>query len=178
MANKHYTPLPQSKLKAGTGYELAGTNSVLHITLDSPAIDVMTDLRRVEALTTSEADSIDVANKIMLDYGVRSLIVVDDSHRVAGILTSLDVLGDKPMQLINERNVLHSDILVRDVMTPAGKIDAIEIKDVLTATVGRVVETLKHSGRKHALVVDHVDGTHHRVCGIFSATQIERQMNN
>jgi CBS-domain-containing membrane protein len=178
MSHDHFTPLPQSKLKAGAGYQLASTNPIGRVTNNSPALDVMTDLRRVDALTTTDDVQIDTAQKMMIDYGVRSLIVVDAGHRIVGIITATDILGSKPMQLINERGLLHSDILVRDVMTPAARIDVIDLADVANAKVGRVVETLKHSGRQHALVVEQAADGRQLVCGIFSSTQIARQMAN
>jgi CBS-domain-containing membrane protein len=177
MTADRFLPLPQSKLKAGAGYEVVGTQSFKKVDLHSPAIEVMTDLRRVEALTTTEEISIDAAEKMMIDYGVRSLIVVDSEHMITGIITSTDILSDKPMQIITERGLLHSDLLVRDVMTPAHKIKVIDLQDVMKSQVGHVVETLKQSNRQHALVVDMLENGHQRLCGIFSATQITRQMN-
>jgi CBS-domain-containing membrane protein len=176
MTADRFLPLPQSKLKAGAGYEVVGTQSFKKVNLHSPAIEVMTDLRRVEALTTTEVINIDAAEKMMIDYGVRSLIVVDSEHKITGIITSTDILSDKPMQIIADRGLLHSDLLVRDVMTPAHKIKVIDLQDVMKAKVGDVIETLKQSGRQHALVADVLDNGHQRLCGIFSATQIARQM--
>jgi CBS domain-containing protein len=176
MTADRFHPLPQSKLQAGAGYEVVGTQSFKKVDLHSPAIDVMTDLRRVEALTTTEDISIDAAEKMMIDYGVRSLIVVDTDHMITGIITSTDILSDKPMQIIADRGLLHSDLLVRDLMTPAHKIKVIDLQDVMKAQVGHVIETLKQSGRQHALVVDVLENGHQRLCGIFSATQITRQM--
>lgn len=176
MPNTPFTPLPQSKMQPGASYQMAYTGSLTPVSEQSPALDVMTDLRRVDALTTTDDVDIDIAQKMMIDYGVRSLIVVDEQHRIIGIITATDILGDKPMQLINERGVLHADLLVRDIMTPASKIDVVDLKDVLQAKVGRVLETLKHSGRQHALVAEQTPDGQQRVCGIFSSTQILRQM--
>jgi CBS domain-containing protein len=176
MTADRFHSLPQSKLQAGVGYEVVGTQSFKKVTLHSPAIEVMTDLRRVEALTTTEDVTIDTAEKMMIDYGVRSLIVVDSEHKITGIITSTDILSDKPMQIIADRGLLHSDLLVRDVMTPAHKIKVIDLQDVVKAQVGHIVETLKESGRQHALVADVLENGHQRLCGIFSATQISRQM--
>ena len=39
-------------------------------------------------------------------------------------------------------------------MTPAGFLETIELTDVLQARVGDIVETLKRSGRQHALVIE------------------------
>ena len=62
-------------------------------------------------------------------------------------------------------------------MTPQSAVEVVDIRDVLRARVGHVVETLKHSGRQHALVVesDLVSGRE-LVRGIFSASQIARQL--
>jgi CBS domain-containing protein len=176
MTADRFLPLPQSKLKAGAGYEVVGTKSFKKVNLHSPAIEVMTDLRRVEALTITEEVTIDGAEKMMIDYGVRSLIVVDSEHMITGIITATDILSDKPMQIIADRGLRHSDLLVRDVMTPAHKIKVIDLQDVMKAQVGHVVDTLKQSNRQHALVVDMLDNGHQRLCGIFSATQIARHM--
>lgn len=176
MPNSPFTPLPQSKMQPGAGYQMAHTDSLVPVTEQSPALDVMTDLRRIEALTTTDDVDIDSAQKMMIDYGVRSLMVVDEQQRILGIITATDILGDKPMQLINERGVLHVDLLVRDIMTPASKIDVVDLKEVLHAKVGRVLETLKHSGRQHALVAEQLPDGEQRVCGIFSSTQILRQL--
>ncbi len=42
--------------------------------LDSPATEVMTDLRRVSAVTTDRDTSIDEANRAMIVKGVRALV--------------------------------------------------------------------------------------------------------
>jgi hypothetical protein len=57
-------------------------------------------------------------------------------------------------------------------MTPAPRLEALDFRDVRAAKVGHVVATLRQSGRQHALVTD-PDG---RIRGIFSATQIARQL--
>jgi hypothetical protein len=70
----------------------------------------------------------------------------------------------------------HADIMVRDLMTPQRELQVMRIQDVRTATVGHIVATLKKSGKQHGIVVDeNADGTQ-AVCGIFSTTQIARQL--
>ena len=65
-------------------------------------------------------------------------------------------------------------------MTPAELLEAMELKDVLQVRVGDIVETLKRSGRQHALVIESgsSDATSatRTVRGIFSLTQIARQL--
>ncbi|MDK9692294.1 hypothetical protein [Azospira sp.] len=64
-----------------------------------------------------------------------------------------------------------------DIMTPRDEIEVLHIGDVLRADVGNVVETLKYSGRQHALVVDFDPlGGRQMVRGVFSASQVARQL--
>jgi CBS-domain-containing membrane protein len=177
MEGERYRPLPQSTLKADAGYHLPDPAVAAAVSADSPAVHVMTDLRRVAAVTIAADIFIDDANQAMISAGVRALIVVDDHRRVIGIVTSTDILGEKPMQLTHERGVRHAEILVRDVMTPADKLEVIDLNAVVKARVGDVLATLKRSGRQHALAVDQTAGGHQMVRGIFSATQIARQLD-
>ena len=80
---------------------------------------------------------------------------------------------------MQERNVHHGEIAVRDVMTPADRLEILELWEVERARVGDVVATLKVAGRQHALVVETTDQAQtvqRSVCGIFSLTQIARQL--
>jgi ferric-dicitrate binding protein FerR (iron transport regulator) len=60
-------------------------------------------------------------------------------------------------------------------MTPVGKLEAMSLREVEGARIGDVVETLKRTGRQHALVVERTPkGT--AIRGIFSASRIGRQL--
>ena len=50
------------------------------------------------------------------------------------------------------------------------------LRDVAGARVGNVVATLREMGVPYCLVVDHDEEDHHVLCGVFSLSQIERQM--
>ncbi len=177
MEGQHYRLLPQSKLKADAAYHLPDATVATPVSADSPAVEVMTDLRRVAAVTTAPDALIDDANQAMISHGVRALIVVDGQRRIAGIVTATDILGEKPMQLTHERGVRHAEILVRDIMTPAARLEVIDLSAVLNARVGDMLATLKRSGRQHALAVDQASGGRQMVRGIFSTTQIARQLD-
>lgn len=144
------------------------------VTFDSPAAEVMTDLRKTQAAVIAPGITMEIANTYMMQRGVRTLLVMNDDNSLAGIITATDILGEKPMRFIQERGVKHSEILVLDMMTPLEKLEAIPLEEVEHARVGNVVASLRESGRLHALVVD--DNTIPRICGIFSWTQIEKQL--
>ena len=74
----------------------------------------------------------------------------------------------------------HAEVLVHHVMTPAAQLEVIELREVQQARVGDIVETLKHLGRQHALVIDSgaagPASAERIVRGLFSLTQIARQL--
>ena len=80
------------------------------------------------------------------------------------------------MRFLQQMGGTHADILVRDIMTPQRELEVLKLSDVSVAKVGHVLATLKASGRQHAMVVDVNDDGTQAVRGIFSATQIARQL--
>ena len=47
--------------------------------------------------------------------GVRSLLVSDDRQTVLGILTTTDILGERPLQRAEAWGMARNDLTVRDV---------------------------------------------------------------
>lgn len=145
-------------------------------TMDSPALDVMTDLTRIAAAVVSPATSVDDADRFMMQRGVRMLLVLDEDEMLAGIVTATDIMGEAPVTLAQQRGVRHSEILVGDVMTPAQRLDAFELDQVRGARVGNVVAGLRQHRRHHALVTQADGRGGLEVRGIFSLSQIARQL--
>jgi len=144
------------------------------VKLSDPAMDVMTDLTKVSVVSVRAKTSIDRANAKMIRYGVRMLLVLDESEEVAGLLTATDVLGEKPMHFLQNMGGTHADIMVRDIMTTQRDLQVVKLADVKNSKVGAIVATLKKSDRQHALVVEEAMDGRHIVCGLFSITQIAR----
>ena len=143
---------------------------------DSPALEVMTDLAQVAPATIESGATMDAANQTMIRFGVRLLFVHDASGRLAGLITSTDILGEKPMRLVQERGVKHGEILVEDLMTALSLLEAVSIDDVVHAQVGHIVATLERVGRQHLLVAETGRAGAMAVRGIFSRSQIARQL--
>ncbi|HEX6828829.1 MAG TPA: CBS domain-containing protein [Burkholderiales bacterium] len=173
---RDYTPLKTAPLQPATGYLKPSQLLPARVRLESPAIEVMTDLRTVAPVTIEPEADIDSANTRMIVNRVRLLLVVDAHSHVAGLITATDILGEKPMQVVQHRGCRHEEVLVRDVMTPQGHLEVLSLSDVLAARVGHIVTSLKVSGRQHALVADVDEEKRQRVRGIFSVTQIARQL--
>ena len=136
----------------------------------------MTDLTRVAAAVTSPTATVDEANHYMVRRGVRMLLVLDDEEQLAGIVTSTDILGERPITLARERGIRHSQILIADVMTPTHRLEAFDLRAVRNARVGQVVASLQRKRRHHALVTQPDGAGGLEVRGIFSLSQIARQV--
>ena len=137
----------------------------------------MTDLTHVRAATVSPDMSLAQAREVMIYQGVRLLFVMNDMPNVEGLITSTDLEGERPMQVIGQRGVKYDDLRVADVMSPLAALDAIGLEELAHADVAKVVATLKRLGRRHMLVVQQA-GSHHgaQVRGVISQSQIERQL--
>lgn len=143
--------------------------------LDEPALSAMTDLTRIPAVSVGPDEFVDDAHARMLERRVRMLFVIDHDGYLCGLITSTDLLSEKPMQIVRERGVHHDEIRVRDIMSPVEAVEAIDIAELGGARVGDVVETMRAHGRQHALVMrGGADDT--RVCGVFSAADLSRRL--
>lgn len=172
-----FHPLRISRLSSHTGYARPHFYIQNPVKATSSALEVMTDLRFIPAATVSADLDLDTATHKMIARGVRSLLVTDTHEDVIGIITSRDLLGDRPQAVMQSQGIAFSAVRVRDVMTVDEHIEVLHLDDVLHAHVGDIVKTLKHSGRQHALVVEEDCATgKNTIRGIFSASQIARQL--
>lgn len=145
------------------------------VNLSDPAMNVVTDLSKVAAMTINPCASMNNASERMIASNVRLLFVTDQFYNVMGIITSRDLMGDRAIQYIQEHGGKRDDIMVRDIMTPRHKIETLSMEDVEQARVGDVVETLRRMGRQHALVMQK-DKNGARISGVISTTQVSKQI--
>ena len=173
---KEYSALQVTLLKVGSSFVRPVQTLPERVKLSDPATSVMTDLNRVSVVSVRAGTSMDKANAKMISYGVRMLLVLDDNEQLVGLLTATDVLGEKPMRFLQNMGGIHADITVRDIMTTQRELEVLKMEDVQNAKVGQIVASLKKFGRQHALVaIEGADGRQ-LVCGLFSITQIARQL--
>jgi CBS-domain-containing membrane protein len=165
------------RLDGGISITQAWPGAAPPVTLDSPALEVMTDLSQVKAATIGLEQSLRQAEQTMIYQGVRMLFVVGQMPALEGLVTSTDLRGERQMGLVHERGLHFDELCVADVMTPLSMLDAIEFERMPAATVGNVIATLQRFGRNHLLVAQAGDGGGPRqVRGVISRTQIERQL--
>lgn len=147
------------------------------VTLHSPALEVMTDFTRLHSVTIAPDAPLFTANETMVARGVRLLLVVNDRQHLLGVVSTRDTLGERPMQLLHQGKGNMFELTVADLMHTVSQIDMLDLADVRHANVGDIVATLKQLGQQHVLVATReAAGGQQRVCGVFSATQIGRQL--
>jgi CBS-domain-containing membrane protein len=147
------------------------------VTLESSALDVMTDFAQTHPVTIEPQARLFAANEAMIAHHVRLLFVTAEDGTLMGIVSTQDTLGERPMQLRHQGRGSVFDLVVADLMQPLTQLGVLDLADVRHANVGDLVATLKRTGRQHILVRGQ-DGAGQppTIRGMFSATQIGRQL--
>jgi CBS domain-containing protein len=170
--DRQYEALSIRELGAGAGFRRPTQPPAARVSIESPALEAMTDLRRTTPATIRPQAPLAGANQFMITRGVRLLLVVDEHEEVLGVITATDILGERPMRVAVERGLRRDELTVGDIMIPAQQVEVIALAEVAAARVGHVLETLRRTGRQHVLVIER----ERMVCGIFSLSQIARQL--
>jgi CBS-domain-containing membrane protein len=177
MPDTRFKPLPLTRLTRGVPCFLPQAAVRTGVDATSPALAVMTDLQHVTLVTIARDTSLDEANRIMRLCHVRYLLVADAQRHLLGIVTDAGTKGDRPLAVAHTLGVRPSELVVGDVMVNKhDDAQVMHLTDVAAAKVGNIVATLKELGTPFCLVVDHDAEDNHVLCGVFSLSQIERQM--
>ena len=170
-----YEQLPTTTLtNQGVQLRTASLPELVH--LDDPAFSVMSDFNIMKPYTIKPTDSMDDALNEMKVNGQHFLLVVDQNQHVSGIIASEDLLGAKPIKIIQERRIQRSMVLVNMLMVPLSEITAFDVESLQPARVGNVVTTMKQLSTHYALAISHQDGKQY-VRGLFNTSQISKQLH-
>ena len=141
--------------------------------IDSPAAQAMTDLRAVTALTVERTNTLAATRERMRKLGVRMLLVTGATGAVMGVVTVTDLDSGRSEKIAAKTGEKPEELYVQDIMTLRGRIEVLRLQDVNRASVGQVLNSLRHAGRRHALVLDpDKGGDTGEICGIFSLTRL------
>jgi len=168
--------IPSFELKPGTTITQASPWQTSTVTLESPALEVMTDLTKVKAATIHPDQTLRQAEQTMIYQGVRMLFVVNEMPALEGLITSTDLHGERQMSLVHSRNLRFDEMRVVDVMSALSVLDAIGLDFMRIASVSNLIATLRSLGRNHLLVVQGAPGAAQQIRGVVSRAQIERQL--
>jgi CBS domain-containing protein len=158
----------------------AGQRHTSSVPLQASGIAVMTDLDRTPMVTVEADTQIDDALRLMKHAGVRSAIVVDDGGRLLGLVTAYDILGEKPVRLLQSagRSAAsqgRAGVLVAAVMEPIAQWQVVDVAELQRFTVADVVETFRRLGHTHLPVVERMAGGEDRLRGLLSAAEVARR---
>ena len=168
--------LPHYSIEQGAIVDRRMINRPTDVSLDDAAIQVMTDLNEITPFNIEPTASIDATNEKMIACGVRLLFVTDIDSNLLGIVTAKDIMAEKPVNYIREHGGKREEIIVQDIMTAKNDLDVLSFDDVMKSTVGDIIETLHFLGRQHTLVEEISDIGTSVIRGIFSSSQISRQL--
>jgi CBS domain-containing protein len=150
------------------------------VSLESPGTVVMTDFDRLPVVTVDATTQIDDALRLMKHAGVRSALVVDEHGSLLGLVTAHDILGDKPLRLLESAGRAlpagrRAELDVAAVMEPVAHWQVVDVADLKRCSVADVVETLRRLGRTHVPVVERVGAGEERLRGLLSAAEVARR---
>jgi CBS-domain-containing membrane protein len=171
-----YPALPFENMPIGAGYARPEQPPAAELTLDSPALAAMTDLRKVTALTVERTNTLAATRERLHKLGVHMLLVTDATGAVMGVVTQTDLDSGRPQKIAAKTGERPEELLVQDIMTLRGWIEVWRLAQVSEARVGQVINGLRVAGRRHALVLDATAGSTGSICGIFSLTRLCAQL--
>lgn len=172
-----YELLPTMSLQK-TGVKLRSQVLPELVHLEDPAFSVMTDFSLSTPISIGPEESMDEALNEMKVKGVHLLLVVNNNKDIVGLISSEDILGEKPIKIIQENRISRSQILVKMVMVPINKTAAFDIETVQHARVGNIVQTLQSLSTHYALVVQTNENNGEQIIrGLFNTSQISKQLH-
>ncbi|MCW5588445.1 MAG: CBS domain-containing protein [Legionellales bacterium] len=176
MSNRLYETLPTVNLNHAVTYcHPHHLPEVVH--LDDPAHYVMTDFFHSRPVIIKPDAVIPEALTEMKACQVHSLLVVDTHEQVLGFITAEDMLGEKPVKIIQERRIARNEIKVRSLMTPIEEVILLDYSIIEHTKVGNVVHTLTELNQHYALVIALDNLTQQTaIRGIISSRQIAEQL--
>ena len=142
------------------------------IHLDDPAEIAILKLSSQSVMTISKHASIGNAIFEMRSHDIHSLLVTENDE-VIGIISSDDILGNKPIQLLEEKRITREKIQVQMIMSSIEDCIFINTKTLKFARVGNIVRTLKDHKKRYIMVLD----DNNKIYGLFTSNRIRRLLH-
>jgi CBS domain containing-hemolysin-like protein len=165
-----YEPLAPTSLPSENAYLCSlDLPEIIHI--DDPALDTMLDFKQSRALTISPEVPIDLALKEMELAKVHMLFVAEADCQVLGLISSMKILGRKPIQIMDERSLERREISTRMIMTPITEVPAVPYSSLSSAKIGHIIASLNEFSARYLLVVEEQSGQQ-IIRGMFAASHL------
>lgn len=154
--------------------EIQRPSTLSELTLQSPAIEVLTDFTRQQPMILEQNTSIDDAREIMRRTHTKMFLVVDAEESFRGVISLDDLVSEKVMTRMGISQLRRNELTVEFVMTPRNRLHAIDFKVFQLATIGDVLARMHKYGEQHMIVVETRSES---IRGIVSAHGIARRMH-
>lgn len=149
---------------------------VVHI--DDPAASVMIDFKHNKPVTIGPDEPISHAINEMKVSSVHMLLVTNENDQMIGIIDTEDLMGEKPIKIMQQRNMQRGDLLVKMVMTNHADILALSTETLHYAKVGNIIKTLtKHHSHYALVVAESANSDPQLISGLFASSQISKQLH-
>ncbi len=143
--------------------------------LDDAASDVMIDFKVLTPTTIGPERAMSQARKVMEDSNNPICLVTDDNDCVLGLIALQDILGSKPVKLLQETRLERKQLKVKHLMINIEELEAIDYSALEIAHVGHVISTL-HKLQQHYILVSENQNEKQVLRGIFIDSQISKQL--
>ncbi|WP_020680672.1 CBS domain-containing protein [Marinobacterium rhizophilum] len=155
-------------------YTKLSTPAADNLSLESPAINVVTNFESTRPLALELDVGINDALLMMKKAHVRSVIVMDDAEKFRGIISVSDLESRKVLSTAQSQGLRRDDLTIGDIMTPSEKLAGLSMQQISGSCIGDILKTLQDVGSQHMLVVKPEDL---QICGIISASDIARKLH-
>ena len=149
-------------------------STLSELTLQSPALEVLTDFTRQQPMILEQYTSIDDAQEIMRRTHTKMFLVIDAQESFRGLISLDDLVSEKVMTKMGVSRLRRDELTVEFVMTPRNRLHAIDCKIFQMATIGDVLARMQKYGEQHMIVVETRSES---VRGVVSAHGIARRMH-
>jgi len=155
-------------------YTKLSTPEIDNLSLESPAINVVTNFESTRPLALELDVGINDALLMMKKAHVRSVIVMDGAEKFRGIISVSDLESRKVLSTAQSQGLRRDDLTIGDVMTPSEKLAGLSMQQISGSCIGDILKTLQDVGSQHMLVVKPED---RQIGGIISASDIARKLH-
>lgn len=171
----HFEPLTSITLP-DVNTQLVSCSQPSLITVNDPASQVLENFHSTLPCLVSDQANIDDAWDKMQNLHTHNALIEQSGGQLIGLISSGDILGAKPITIMQNKRIQRGQVKTHMVMTPLKDIPTFTEDTIAQATVGHILVSLKTSNSQHALVVHQATDAWH-ISGLFSLSQISKHMH-
>lgn len=145
------------------------------VTVNEPAVSVMTDFHIRAPCTTTENTNIQAALQQMKLSKVKSLFVLDPEDQVIGHISARDIQSTKPTLIAKEHDIKPTEITVKMMMTPTLFMRTLYFSELSNVRVGHIARLLHELQINYIFILEPELGQD-KIRGMFSISRISRQL--